>query len=196
MVAQLRRYLHEPALSATAAAAVLRAAYLALFAAQVVVAAAVAGAAVALAGPQSAPSGWVAGVAIAASGGQLALGAAITAAGVRNVARAARRLGPQRAEGDAPPDATSDDPARDDAERRVRLARSSALSVALLASVLLSTPAWFGAFAWATGQTATTLAAIGLVIAAGYALGIAQMGALARAATAARGAQSGASEGP
>ncbi len=69
------------------------------------------------------------------------------------------------------------------AARRVRVARSSALSLALLAAVLLSTPAWFAAFAWATGQSASTLAAIALLLATGYAFGIAQLGPLARAVT-------------
>jgi hypothetical protein len=153
---------------------VLRGAYLALFAGQAVAAALVAGAAVAVAGPQTAPSGWVAGVALAASTGQLLLGVAITSAGVRNAGRAARRLDAWREEAaDAPADAPAD----------VRSARSAALSLSLLAAVLLSTPAWFAAFAWATGQGPVTLAGIGTLLAVGYAFGTLQLGSLARSVT-------------
>jgi hypothetical protein len=68
-------------------------------------------------------------------------------------------------------------------QRRLRTARSAALSLSLLAAVLLSTPAWFAAFAWATGQTPVVLALIGVLLATGYAFGVGQLGLLARAVT-------------
>jgi hypothetical protein len=118
-------------------------------------------------------------VAVAASAGQLLLGLVITAAGVRNAGRAARDLSAERLPAtDAP--ATED--GRDaEAERRLRTARSAALSLSLLAAVLLSTPAWFAAFAWATGQTPIVLGLIGVLLATGYAFGVGQLGPLARA---------------
>lgn len=162
----------------------LRGAYLALFAGQAVAAALVAGVAVALAGAQEAPSGWVAGVALAASTGQLLLGVAITAVGVRTAGRAARRLGAwPPASADAPP-AAADPTTEASRARRLHAARSAALSLSLLAAVLLSTPAWFAAFAWATGQGPATLAGIGALLAVGYAFGTLQLGALARSVTA------------
>jgi hypothetical protein len=143
------------------------------------VAALVAWVAVLVAGPQRAPSAWVGGVAVVASAGQLLLGLAITAAGVRNARRAAGGLSPERP---APSDPSTAPDGRDaDAERRLRTARGAALSLALLAAVLLSTPGWFAAFAWATGQTPVVLGLIGVLLATGYAFGVGQLGPLARA---------------
>jgi hypothetical protein len=179
--ARLRAYFGDPRLGSGAIAAVLRGSFLALFAAQGLVAALVALAAVLVAGPQRTPSAWVGGVAVVASAGQLLLGLAITAAGVRNAGRAARGLGSERP---APSDPQVPPDGRDaDAERRLRTARSAALSLALLAAVLLSTPAWFAAFAWATGQTPVVLGLIGVLLATGYAFGVGQLGPLARAVT-------------
>jgi len=72
--------------------------------------------------------------------------------------------------------------ARDD-QRRLRSARSAALSQTLLSAVLLSTPTWFVAFGWATGQRATTLTALLATAALGIAFGMLQIGRLARAVT-------------
>lgn len=146
----------------------LRGAFLALFAAQTAVALLVALAVVAFAGRHDAPSAAVAGVAIAAAVGQMLLGAAITVVGVRNAAAAARPR--------------PDDP-EDVALRRRSTARRSALSLALLAAVLASTPAWFAAFAWATGQRLVTIAVVGAVLGLGYGFGALQMGTLARVVT-------------
>lgn len=178
---RLRAFFGDPRLPTGAIAAVLRGSFLALFAAQAVVAALVALAAVLVVGPQRAPSAWVGGVAVVASAGQLLLGLAITAAGVRNAGRAARELDPDRpAASDAPAPGDEQDAA---AARRLRTARGAALSLALLAAVLLSTPAWFAAFAWATGQTPIVLGLIGVLLATGYAFGVGQLGPLARAVT-------------
>jgi len=178
---RLRAFFGDPRLPTGAIAAVLRGSFLALFAAQALVAALVALAAVLVAGPQRAPSGWVGGVAVVASAGQLLLGLAITAAGVRNAGRAARDLSPERPEvSDAAASADGQDAT---GQRRLRTARSAALSLSLLAAVLLSTPAWFAAFAWATGQTPVVLGLIGVLLATGYAFGVGQLGLLARAVT-------------
>lgn len=144
----------------------LRSAFLAMFAGQTAVALLVALAVVAIAGQHEAPSAAVAGVAIAAAVGQTLLGAAITVMGVRNAAAAARPR--------------VDDP-EEVALRRRSTARRSALSLALLAAVLVSTPAWFAAFAWATGQRFVTIAVVGAVLGLGYGFGALQMGTLARA---------------
>lgn len=172
----------------------LRSAFLATFAAQAAVAAAVALVAVVLAGRNVAPSPWIALVLIIAAGAQVALGAAVAAYGVRQAGRLARGLALHRGdpgaagqpsggaedEGADQKDGTASD--RDD-QRRLRVARSAALSQTLLSAVLLSTPTWFVAFGWATGQRATTLAALLATAALGIAFGMLQIGPLARAVT-------------
>jgi len=167
---------------------VLRGAFLATFVAQAVVASGVAAVAVVLAGRNVAPSPWIALVLILAAGGQVAVGGAVGAYGVRQAGRLARGLVLHRvAPGTA--DEPADEPAGDGAEsevdehRRVRVARSAALSQTLLSAVLLSTPSWFVAFAWATGQSAITLVALLAMAALGIALGMVQTGPLARAVT-------------
>lgn len=152
------------------------------------VAGAVALAAVALAGRNVAPSPWIALVLIVAAAGQVAVGGAMGAYGVRQAGRLARGLALHRVAArtvDETADASSDDgrEAEIDEHRRVRVARSSALSQTLLSAVLLSTPSWFVAFAWATGQSAITLLALLATAAFGIAVGTMQIGALARAVT-------------
>ena len=197
-VRALRSYLHDPGLTPGSAAAVLRGAFLAVFAAQVVAAAVLVGVLALVAGRQDSPSGWVAAVALLGSLGQLLLGIVLTATGVQQAGRAARRMRLDHlgGDGDAPDDvaATPDGEASDDAdsddadsddgpERRLRVARSAALSNALLSAVLLSTPAWFGAFAWVTGQAPAALVGIAGMTLSGYAFGVLQAGPLARAVT-------------
>jgi hypothetical protein len=189
----LRSYLHDPGLAPGSAAAVLRGAFLAVFAAQVAAAALLVGVLALVAGRQDAGSGWVAGVTLLGSLGQLLLGIVLTATGVQQAGRAARRMRLDLLA--AHPDAADDvaaapdgdggdaDAADDGPERRLRVARSAALSNALLSAVLLSTPAWFGAFAWVTGQTAATLVGIAGMTMSGYAFGVLQAGPLARAVT-------------
>ena len=150
-----RRYLNEPGLAPGSAAAVLRGAYLATFAGQIVVALLVALVVALAAGRQAAPSAAVAIVAVAASTGQLLLGIAITVLGVRSVRVALRTA------------------SRPDARRAV-------LSHSLLSAVVLSTPAWLAAFAWLTGQSLTVLAAIASLALMGYGFGFLQLGSLAR----------------
>lgn len=203
-VRALRSYLHDPGLAPGSAAAVLRAAFLAVFAAQVVVATVLVGVLALVAGRQDNPSGWVAAVALLGSLGQLLLGIVLTATGVQQAGRAARRMRLDHLGGDGdasddvavvPDGEASDDEADDDGpERRLRVARSAALSNALLSAVLLSTPAWFGAFAWVTGQTAATLVGIAGMTLSGYAFGVLQAGPLARAVTVAPAARPASSE--
>ncbi len=203
-VRALRSYLHDPGLAPGSAAAVLRAAFLAVFAAQVVVATVLVGVLALVAGRQDNPSGWVASVALLGSLGQLLLGIVLTATGVQQAGRAARRMRLDHLGGDGdasddvavvPDGETRDDEADDDGpERRLRVARSAALSNALLSAVLLSTPAWFGAFAWVTGQTAATLVGIAGMTLSGYAFGVLQAGPLARAVTVAPAARPASSE--
>jgi hypothetical protein len=203
-VRALRSYLHDPGLAPGSAAAVLRAAFLAVFAGQVAVATVLVGVLALVAGRQDTPSGWVAAVTLVGSLGQLLLGIVLTATGVRQAGRAARRmridhlggepdaasdLEPGRASDEADADGTAadgaaaDEASDDGPERRLRVARSAALSNALLSAVLLSTPAWFGAFAWVTGQTPATLVGIAGMTMSGYAFGVLQAGPLARAVT-------------
>lgn len=162
----------------------LRSAFLATFAAQAAFATAVALVAVALAGRNVAPSPWIALVLIVAAAGQVALGGAVGAYGVRQAGRLARGLVLHR---DDP--GTTDGPVGDGAEsevdehRRVRVARSAALSQTLLSAVLLSTPSWFVAFAWATGQSAITLVALLATAALAIAFGMMPIGPLTRAVT-------------
>ena len=174
----------------------LRGAFLATFAAQAVVAGAVALVAVALAGRNVAPSPWIALVLIVAAVGQVGVGGAVGAYGVRQAGRLARGLALHRVAArasdeadDETSDETSDETGDDgteaeiDEHRRVRVARSAALSQTLLSAVLLSTPSWFVAFAWATGQSAITLLALLGTAALGIAFGTMQIGPLARAVT-------------
>lgn len=204
LASTLRAYLNDSAVPTGTAYAVLRRAFLATFAAQAAVAAAVALAAVALAGRNVAPSPWIALVLIIAAGAQVALGGAVAAYGVRQAGRLARGLAlhrggrepdveragaapPARAEGGPPVGASTEPedgaaPHRDE-QRRLRVARSAALSQTLLSAVLLSTPTWFVAFGWATGQRATTLLALLATAALGIAFGMMQVGPLARAVT-------------
>ena len=199
LAASLRAYLNDRAVPSGAAYRVLRGAFLATFAAQAAVAAAVALAAVALAGRNVAPSPWIALVLIVAAAGQVALGAVVGAYGVRQAGRLARGLALHRSDArtsDAPSsdepvsdETTSDAPVDDGAEpeldehRRIRVARSAALSQTLLSAVLLSTPSWFVAFAWATGQSAVTLLGLLATAGLGIAFGTMQIGPLARAVT-------------
>ncbi|MDZ7708181.1 MAG: hypothetical protein U5J97_09905 [Trueperaceae bacterium] len=176
----------------------MRSAFLATFAAQATVAAAVALGAVALAGRNVAPSPWIALVSILAAGAQVALGGAVAAYGVRQAGRLARGLVLHRDDPEAAggPIGGDQDPGADrradpeggtatdrDDQRRLRVARSAALSQTLLSAVLLSTPTWFVAFAWATGQSATTLTALLATAALGIAFGMLQIGPLTRAVT-------------
>lgn len=57
--------------------------------------------------------------------------------------------------------------------------RQQALSRALFMGVILSTTAWFGAFAVATGQDALATYALFALVLAGYALGFVMIGRLA-----------------
>lgn len=170
----LATYLNDPGLLPGSAAAVLRGAFLATFGAQALVAGVVAGVVALTAGRQDAPSGWVSAVVLLGALGQLLLGLAIGAYAVRQTGRAARRL----RLGDLTPDADDDESAR-----RVRTGRTAALSSALLSAVLLSTPAWFLAFAWVTGQGPVTLTGVLAVVALGYAFGVLQQGPMASAVT-------------
>lgn len=200
----LRAYLNDRAVPSGTAYAVLRSAFLATFVAQAAVAAAVALVAIALAGRNVAPSPWIAMVLIGAAGGQVAVGGAVGAYGVRQAGRLARGLGLHRvdpgttdepvgddadSEVDEPVAEPIDEPVGDGAEseadehRRVRVARSAALSQTLLSAVLLSTPSWFVAFAWATGQSTITLVALLAMAALGIAFGMMAIGPLARAVT-------------
>lgn len=154
----LRSFLNDSELSSGTAAAVLRGGFLATFSAQAVVAMTVALVVALAAGRQQAPSATVAIVSVAASLGQLLLGIGITSLGVRQVRTASH-------------------------DRSQPLARRAALSHALLSAVLLSTPAWFAAFAWLTGQSLLALAAIVALALLGYGFGMLQLGPLARAVT-------------
>lgn len=154
----LRSFLNDAELSPRAAAAVLRGGFLAVFAGQAVVAMVVALAVAMAAGRQQAPSATVAIVSVAASLGQLLLGVAITSLGVRQVRVASH-------------------------DRPRSVARRAALSHALLSSVLLSTPVWFAAFGWLTGQSLLALATVVALASLGYGFGMLQLGPLARAVT-------------
>lgn len=180
-VRALRSYLHDPGMTPGSAAGVLRGAFLAVFAGQVAVATLVAGVLTVVAGRQDGASGWVAAVTLLGSLGQVLLGIGLTAAGVRQTGRAARRLRLDRPDAGEPGD--EEERPDDGPERRLRVARTAAMSNALLSAVLLSTPAWFGAFAWVTGQTAATLVGIAGLTMTGYAFGVLQLGPLARAVT-------------
>lgn len=162
----------------------LRSAFLATFLAHAAVAAAAALVAIALAGRNVAPSPWLALVLIVAAAGQVALGGAVGAYGVRQAGRLARGLVLHRVD-PGPTDEPVGDGAESEADEhlRVRVARSAALSQTLLSAVLLSTPSWFVAFAWATGQSAITLVALLATAALGIAFGMMQLGPLVRAVT-------------
>ena len=149
---------------------------MAIFAGQGAAACLVALAVTLVAGRSATPSSWVAGTVLLASSSQLLLGLAVSAYGARQARRAAApAFAPQARSNDA------NGASPEELASALRRARSAALSQALLSAVLLSTPAWFAAFAWATGQTAPSLAAVAGLLTLGYAFGALQLGPLSRA---------------
>ncbi|MDR9390461.1 MAG: hypothetical protein RI554_00360 [Trueperaceae bacterium] len=177
-VAALRRYLAAPDLTARDAAAKLGLVHAAAFAAQVLAAGGVVAAVVTLAGRQDAPSGVVAATLLTASYLHLAIGVAAAVGGTQAAARTAARWrdgAPHRADAPADP-STADGPT-------LTTVRRAGLSAALLGGLLLAVPAWFLAFAWATGQGAGTLVGTAAALALGYALGLLQVRRIGRAVT-------------
>ena len=152
----------------------LRGAYLAVFAGQGVAACLVALAVTLVAGRSAAPSNWVAGTVLLASSAQLLLGLAVSAYGARQVRRTAAFATLAHSD-------DSDVASPEELASGLHRARSAALSQALFSAVLLSTPAWFAAFAWATGQTTVSLAAFAGLLTLGYVFGALQFGQLSRA---------------
>lgn len=184
--APLRSFLGDADLRPRAALAVLRAAFLAFFVAHGVVALLVAAALGALAGAGTSPTPWVGSMVVGASTAQLLLGVAVTAFGVRSASRAAALLRAEREAPTAPssPDGSGGEAAATAARRafaaRLRAARGAALWAAVMAAVLLSTPAWFAAFAWLAGNRGAALPAAAALLAVGYAFGFLQLVPLAR----------------
>ncbi len=84
---------------------------------------------------------------------------------------------------DEPDRGATDEGDPDRAAPTLATVRRAGLSTTLLAGILLAAPAWFLAFAWATGQTTGTLLGTGGALALGYALGLVQARRTARAVT-------------
>lgn len=168
----LHGYLHDEPLRFATALTTLTRAFLAAFTIHLGVITLVTLAAALLAGRQDAPNPLLTWVLLIAAYGNLFLAILIA-----NVGQSAAR---RSAVTTTNPDAVREEDSKAQRDRRHAL-RRSALAQTLFTTVLLTTPGWFLAFAWLTGQPLGTLLALILGLTLGYAFGLLQVRPLARA---------------
>lgn len=168
----LRRYLRDDPLTRATANRVLTLAFLGAFVGHVAVVTVVAVAIALVAGRQDAPNALLTWVLLAVAYGNLAVATLIAAVGQRAARQGVDR--PSHAD-----DVRADQAGPDRARRHAQ--RQSALAQTLFVTVLLTTPGWFLAFAWLTGQPLGTLLALMLALASGYGVGLLQVRPIANA---------------
>ncbi len=167
---RLHPFIRDANLARSRVHVVLNAAFALSFGVQLILIGFLTATATVLVGRQDNPNEILSWVLIGAAFLHLMLGVLVLSFGLQSTVR-------QRARAISPKDAE----APVDQKKMVQSIRQGGLSRALLGAILLTIPGWFLAFAWLTGQTQGTLAAIGLALVLGYLLGLFQMRPLARA---------------